>query len=338
MAKLPDKMFYDTVLSWFSNEVDFSKKTSSPFLQAHDAVHPEHITSSEVRKEQLFRQSIQKPMHDILTESHLFLLNGAIVDSLYFLDRAQTDFGSNSHLPFDVLFFEFMDAVPFETMKGVEVPLKAVLFGKTVNADYSVKMYGKDILQVKPGLEDTLYSADLFFEDMNKYDGPRHLIFDINDLKQGDYDMSALSSVTGREYSDKMSPSCFINLAYLCLNIVNYINAHNVTLKKAERDTRDLDGINRKRVRKGKKPLTPIKPYHWIDLRPVEIVSGRKRETDGRVLEFREMVRGHFQRYHKTEGVVRNWIDPYVRGPDDTPWRENRYRLLETMLRRGTNY
>jgi hypothetical protein len=119
---------------------------------------------------------------------------------------------------------------------------------------------------------------------------------------------------------------------------VNYINAHNVTIKKTERETRDIDGVNRKRERKGKKQLTPIKPYHWIDLRPVEIVSGRKRETYGRVLEFREMVRGHFQRYHKTEGVVRNWIDPYVRGPDDALWRENRYRLLETMLRRGTNY
>ena len=49
-------------------------------------------------------------------------------------------------------------------------------------------------------------------------------------------------------------------------------------------------------------------------------------------MNYREMVRGHFQRYHKREGIIRYWIPRYARGPEGAPWKENRYRVLNDLL------
>ena len=50
------------------------------------------------------------------------------------------------------------------------------------------------------------------------------------------------------------------------------------------------------------------------------------------------MGRRSFPDYHTSEGLITNWIEPYVRGPEDAPWKENRYKVLDDMLRKGPRY
>ena len=122
----------------------------------------------------------------------------------------------------------------------------------------------------------------------------------------------------------------------LAINTIAYVNAHNVIIHKQDRNPRnprDVDRINRKRTAKGKKPIPSLQPYHWIEVR--QSVIEEKKGYEGATLDYREWVRGHFQRYHRANEVVRNWISPYLRGPEDAPWRENRYKILEDMLKRG---
>lgn len=123
----------------------------------------------------------------------------------------------------------------------------------------------------------------------------------------------------------------FQRLLDLNVNLIDYINAHNVVIRKVDRGGPIIDIINRKRIRKGKKSL-PTKPYYWIDVK--QSVASEESAVRGNPLEYREWVRGHFQKYYTKDGAIKNWIEPYVRGPTDAPWKEKRYRVLDDMLKR----
>ena len=136
----------------------------------------------------------------------------------------------------------------------------------------------------------------------------------------------------------------FTKITNFCLNLVDYINAHNITLRVVERETRDareIERINRKREHNGKRPLLALKPFYWVDIIEKTIVKKDSKSEEllkqggsENALTYREWVRGHFQRYHTNDGIKKNWINPYVRGPVSAPWKENRYMVLEEMLER----
>ncbi len=144
-----------------------------------------------------------------------------------------------------------------------------------------------------------------------------------------------------REYQDTFSEQHpeiaaqnFRHLLDLCVNIVDYINAHNTTIRRTERIQADLEKINRKREKKGKKLLEPLKPYHWIDIVQHTLYDGKREKTESR-MDYKEWVIGHFEKYHTKKGMIKHWIGSYVRGPDDAPWKENRYKVLDDMLKKG---
>ena len=69
------------------------------------------------------------------------------------------------------------------------------------------------------------------------------------------------------------------------------------------------------------------KPYHWVTVKKTYVgeKSEPSGEGEGRTLEYRVWVRGHFRHYQSGLCI---WIDPHVRGPSYAPWKHNRYKVL----------
>lgn len=298
----------------------------------------------------------------LLDQAKLFLINGAVVDDLYALPHDATNYRTALHLPFPVIFFELMDALEVRINDEHSRQVKGLLFGKTLDLfhDGLTRTFSTDddyeLHFFSEGQGNQAYPSDVMYFKLSelpafnfrfgrlftyRYD-PAH---GVRDAHEGVFDSMVVMSRAGVITDATDQPTRerimgnFGRMLDLCMNIVEYINAHNVVIQKTARETRDpgeLARINRGREKHGKRPLPPLRPYHWIQIR-----QGAARQTeqgDGGALEYKEWVRGHFQRYHAREGIVRNWIEPYVRGPEGAPWREARYEVLDDMLRRGSHY
>jgi hypothetical protein len=118
----------------------------------------------------------------------------------------------------------------------------------------------------------------------------------------------------------------------LCVNLVNYINAHNVTIVKRERKVAYLD----KRPNGKTKKRTERRPYNLIVLKDmiVERPEGQGEKTWE--LQERIFVRGYNRRYRITDDDARPrlWIPPHIKGPKNAPFREQRYQVLYEKLGR----
>ena len=326
------RMLLDDLINWYSEEPteDTPRKESE-----HSKRSPVKI---EGQPDLEYEARLKKDLSSSLDSSKLILLNGAVVDSLYFLEQPQTNYDALDYLPFDVMFFELNEAVPFEMQKGVEAPLKGILFGKMEDICPVT-----NVLMSDPDVEDDemkrellekivnndLFYAGLFFEGMNRFDLPYHLSFVGEDLKKGRGMDFCVTECSGVKLDLMIEEEPYFKLIDLCVNIIDYINAHNITIVKKSRT--DVTRINRRRVKKGKEPLRQLKPVHWIDIKRTTTYP-KTDDIEPRTMDYREIVRGHFQRYHTNDGVVKNWVNPFVRGPKDAPWKNNRYRLLSKLL------
>ena len=146
--------------------------------------------------------------------------------------------------------------------------------------------------------------------------------------------------MAGSDYSAKLNRAGYIRVFNLAVNMIDFIKARNVQTVMVDRGTRDIEAINRKRARDGKKPIPHLKPYYWIDIRPSTVYQNQGALCEGgQSMEYQEMVMGHTQRYHITDGsTLTHWISPYRRGPVDAPFKNNRHRLLWDMLQQGPKY
>ena len=297
--------------------------------------------------------------------SKIFLLNGAVVDDLYRFPHDDTDYQATINLPFPVIFFELMN--PLDLQVGDETKsLKAMRYG-----------HGRDmdITRIRDNIQEDEFQISLFYtdsldvdDDVPKIDAVSFSLstlprFDFRISRSAcDYTYDPQNGLAIRRYEDDPTISSmirtqvesgrfrdvkdpdryvgnFARLLDLCVNVVHYINAHNVTIRKTKRETRtqeEIERINRKRLRDGKREIMPLKPYYWINVK--QSVVDEKEGQNQSTMEYREWVRGHLQRYHTDKGLVRKWVQPYIRGPPDKPWKENRYRVLADMLSKGPRF
>lgn len=121
------------------------------------------------------------------------------------------------------------------------------------------------------------------------------------------------------------------------LNLISLIMARNIVTMRTRTQTsgKDYNKINRKRRRDGKRPFcTPLKEFYWIAIKPTEYDP--RRQLGEREINCRFWVIGHLHRYWIGEGrevpIIR-YIAPYIKGPEDAPWKENRYAVLEENMR-----
>ena len=264
------------------------------------------------------------------------------------------------HLPFPNVFFELMDSLEVRIDKIHARDIRGMLFGRSrdlfhdglTQALCPEDRYEAHLFSQHTCTKEGEFIPDVVYFDLSRLPtfnfrfGPFEYKYEpgmgVQDAYQGVVDSVTvvqgdrlLTDATTQTQRESIMTN-FGRLLDLCINIVDYINAHNVIINRTDREKRNMATINRRRRKHGKAPIFPLKPYHWIDVRQQIVHPHRSDEESS--MAYREWVRGHFQRYHTTEGRVKNWIMPYIRGPDDAPWKENRYRVLDNMFRQGPRY
>ena len=117
----------------------------------------------------------------------------------------------------------------------------------------------------------------------------------------------------------------------LTINIINYINAQNVTIESRTRKIKTGNGGRGKQEREI--IHEPEKPYHVVKVDSKKIYLDEEKEKEGE-LQWRVYVRGHARRYRDEKDKIKYiiWINPHVRGPENASWRHHRYAILAGML------
>jgi len=119
----------------------------------------------------------------------------------------------------------------------------------------------------------------------------------------------------------------------LGINLINYINAHNVYIKEHKR-------VVKKRIIKNGKSRTPIHEaqqlFHIVAVDDKTIDIDERDPNASNSLEWRVYVRGHNRKYRDSNRDISSvtWVRPYVKGPEDAPWKHHRYAALAGMLKR----
>jgi len=329
---------------------------------------PDNLPLSASELNELFNEGkdTRRGLVDLLQRSRFFLLNDAVVDDLHHLPHDATNNEATFHLPFPVMFFELINPLNIKIDTDSTKSLKGMLYGKAKDNDFHL------FLNDSTRVPDDQFTVHLFYDNIVKgrvdtlpdsiffrlsalprlafMSGPYFYEYSpevgvVPTLEQGIKNIlqNKYSRLVNEEMYEQLKPKNpettrenFERLLDLCINVVDYINAHNVTIRRTERETRDIDKINRKREIKGKKLLSPLNSYYWIEVKQAEITETRAGK--GWIIDYREWVRGHFQGYHTKEGILKHWIQPYIRGPPEAAWKENRYKVLDDMLRKGPRY
>ncbi len=139
--------------------------------------------------------------------------------------------------------------------------------------------------------------------------------------------------------SQLQESSFFPKIPGLLVNIVNYINAHNVQVVSRSRRPR----VIRTNGRFIEEPSSR-RPFYLITVKS-GVVEEERAGSRSYQLNVREAVRGHDRHFRNSDGSIRSvtWIAPFVRGPENAPWRETRYEvdhkeLGEKILRERQMY
>lgn len=273
-------------------------------------------------------------------EAKVILIDEMTLDSLANVPYSDESFYGEIKLPFHHSFFEF------------EKPLKYTTLEKTKTYDLGAFLFsGSDLRDLRrtkkekgPEKKFNLFLFDETggFGNASIYLKEKYMIFgEIGDEPQGrDYIYKPINRqiIHFNVATDEITPDTDIKvetldkipddelnmfkLANLSVNMLNYINAQNVTLRKAFREkTIRMPGGGKKRP---KKHLIQAKPYYWVEIKK-HVYEENDRQGPSWELDYRVWVRGHFRHYKDGKRI---WIEPYVKGPPDAPWKENRYQVL----------
>ena len=298
---------------------------------------------------------------ECLNEAKIFCIDELTLDSLHNVPHNNINYGQSIKLPFRYIFFEFNKPINFYLREG-NIPVSGALYYSYADKiqkqhDFVIKNYGfADNYQKREPInfEVKFYSKDpaikkgkgcealsILFNILGlpnfKMTVPFSKYYDIN-YKQNKITAFGLNKDNLEDYGDLKSESIgpngqeFISEVKkkidLTLNLINYINAQNVVIKKISRESRsqqDLDRINRKRQRDRKNQISPLKPYYMVEVKKSYVYEDEKGDQGLWSLENRVWVRGHFRHYEDKAPI---WIEPFVKGPENAPWKHNRYAVL----------
>src|SRR3989338_8975008 len=145
-----EPLFFDKLIQYYSKEYTEQQTANSELhdgisklirgggiaaLENTELLQEINSAGSSSKTEEL----VMKRHIEILSNARLFLLNGAVVDSLYHLPAAATNYDAINHRPFPVIFFELMDTIDVRVLSGRNADLKGILFG---NADIASPLIG----------------------------------------------------------------------------------------------------------------------------------------------------------------------------------------------------
>jgi hypothetical protein len=320
------ELFFDKVLRYYNPE------RIRKFLSAVSEESELQIRykAQQLRMHQMLLEETGISLRDLM----LFLVNGAVIDDLFHV-KAESRETEALKLPFPAMFFEPINPLEISLSDG-EGFIKGMLLSKRRYANavehpflnlYFVDKHGN------PKSFSTIAFNPQDFSDVSNLTAYKYA--DRKNTQSFDRNLEALQNEIAIDDNNARYVKDFCSLA---INLIDYINAHNVTIRRVERGPEGRrKRINRKRAMKGKKILDPLMPYYWIEIRQ-HVIDDEVWTEDECKMNYREWVRGHFRRYHTRDGIESYWIEPYVRGPEGMPWKENRYKVLDGMLKKGPKY
>jgi hypothetical protein len=327
MTSKVEPMFIDEIIKDYSKPSSFSEGRQVNLDDLEKLAWKQHYID-RLRKKQA---------EQLDDKVKLFLINGAVADDLYHFPHEKTIHADAQHLPFPAIFFEFIDPLAYNIVEGVTMDVKAILFGKARDVSVTANYAYEENLRLIP---DNLYSIQVFPDNIRKSVLPTEIMVDFEFMQKAKTTSEFNSFNLAEDISYTVIRETTQDLVDLCVNLVSYINAYNVTIRRNPGKTRkQIERMNRGKTRREKLPLKTVRPYHWIEIKQITTTVGDTQlGHEGPTLTEREWVRGHFQVYHTTDGKRKSWVQSYVRGPPNAPWKENRYKVLDNMKRKGPEY
>jgi len=272
-------------------------------------------------------------------EAKVILIDQMTLDSLVNVPFSNQSFNGEVRLPFPHTFFEFEKPIKYTTLEGDK------------NYDLGAFLFSDSGILAKTGEPSQKKSASKIFEiylvDEMGYFGSANLVFSKNGGYMRFEEVCSDSKTHAYLYdsekrallhADKASspPSVGISIlneipedeinmlkfANLSVNMLNLINAQNVTIREAYREKTVHIPSRRHKPRTF---LIPTKPYYLVEIKKHYVEEEDKKEGSSWELGYRVWVRGHFRHYQDGRRI---WIEPYVKGPPDSPWKHNRYQVL----------
>lgn len=305
-----------------------------------------------------------RPLLPAFNEAKVFFIDDFIRESL--LNSKYTfvkDDPELAKLPFPYMFFEFETGLEYRTLEkeiNGEFYISGLLY-TPLREDLSINprtniiteeswnskgfsVYALGNLRKTANASGPFHEAHFFYDTGNllinelcsRLENADHfdthsVIINIGDKEQQEAFL--------RELEDKKQiQTPFIEDEYLdaqkmpnlVVNILDYIRAENVVVTPRNRVIRGG----------GRRPNRNLRPYHLIELKK-RVYPEREDSQEGLwEVDCRFWVMGHNHKYHTSNGIVIKWIEPYIKGPVNAPWKNNRYLMLyrnfrQRLARRG---
>lgn len=125
------------------------------------------------------------------------------------------------------------------------------------------------------------------------------------------------------------NPDLFTKLPGLCINLVNYVNAHNIHVRQKTRGKYvPYDGEDLSRLPHSKRP------FYLVAIKDGFVDEEQDKAARSWDLKWRYFKRGHNRHFRDDKGDIYlvTWVRPHVVGPPTAPWKEHRYELLARKL------
>ncbi len=287
-----------------------------------------------------------------IDNSKVFRIGPATLESLLNSEPDRYDYIENAQLPFPSMFFDAQYGVKIRIDED-DLMLHGIQFSKEDHSLYpELKLPYHMISYMKEG--DEIIGCQVTFDPLKKdlfyFERGAGLVarFDTQERKVTLVERPGLfDHIKDKNIQDFLRLKCmdctfddgkieieyndsfdhFRYLANLCVNLVNYINAENITIVERHGPKGPPRGPRQE----------PRQNYHRefyvVKIEGKEIYEP---EATGNswTLTDRICVRGHVRKYRNSDGNIRKttWIPPHVKGPEGAPFRNQRYEYMARQI------
>lgn len=316
-------------------------------------VLPAELDQREVKQKDILDQkvTIGKRLFDLMKKARPILLGPSTLDSLINETPETYECISNEYFPFQNMFFEFYESVTLD-MPFADRPREIVgvhFYPTRLASDDGVEEKNKYVIEVyytrnakvrsmlmtcNPEVNAQFEGSTLdvkFNIDMDSRTMKYSMAEEIRkEVINGNFEHVNTYAYHREVPLDEIGNSdFFVKIANFCVNVINYINSDN---KETVVKTREVQ-IKRLVDNNGKKKSTVEKrqePYSIINITPVRYEGESTPTGTHWTLQEQIMVRGHNRRYKDDDGKIRKIIriDSHRKGPEDAPWRNQRYKMM----------
>jgi len=288
----------------------------------------------------------------LLEDAKPFLIGPATTDSVLNMTPKNYDYIDEGKVPFDNMFFEFLEGEKYNLpFLGTSVAFKGLHLCRDDDGDfpylgqfylqdgktYTISaLFGNEMRDVFRGdigrtskISEYSYVVDIRNREIYYEKYP----ITLQRMKEGKYRRSDvlnsrhLEQVYGTKKSlDNLKDSAFFDvMPNLCVNIVNFANAKNVTV------------VERERRRKNKRRNGERKIYHILKS-PDRVSYKYNGKSDNKLweLNMRIAVQSYDRTYKFEDGSIKEtqWIKSHIKGPEDAPYKNKVHRIMCEKIER----